>query len=339
MAADTQQKYQEILRDIDNKKFNSVYLLQGDEPYFIDAISKKLEENVLSEEERSFNQTVIYGKETTYHNVVMAARRFPMMAPYQLIVVKEAQNIKDTDSLIPYLEAPLDSTILVICLKGKKIDKRKKEGKLLSKFLMFNSERIRDYQISEWISRYVKSKNKEIDNTACQLIGEFLGTDLAKIASEIDKMLINIRDTDRVSMSHVEENIGISKDYNTFELQKALGGRNFNKSVQIINYFAADTRTHPLVMLAPNLFSYFTKLMIYHQNRGMDQQSLSSAMGVHSFFIKEYAAAALNYNLQNIEEIISIIRFYEMRAKGVENTNTSEGQLMIEMIVRILRTQ
>ena len=340
MATAVENKHLSILKDIKEKKLKPLYLLQGEEPYFIDSISNYIEKNVLSEAERSFNQTIIYGKDTTYESVVLAAKRFPMMATHQVIIVKEAQHIKDMTSLESYLEAPLESTILVICYKGKKLDKRTKAAKQFAKHVVFDSEKLRDYQLGTWIKTYIAKLGKQINEEAVQTLCDYLGTDLGKIASEVEKMLVNTRDAPIITLKHIEENVGISKEYNVFELQKALGTKNFNKSIQIVNYFASDIKNHPMPMLCPNIFGYFTKIMIYIQNKGKQEQELASIMGVNKFFLRDYAVASTNYSMESIEDIIAIIRFYEMRAKGVDNLNTSnsQGQLMIEMILRILKS-
>mgnify|MGYP000660464240 CR=1 FL=1 len=340
MATAVENRYNSILKDLKEKHLKPLYLLQGEEPYFIDSIASYIEKNVLSEAERSFNQTIIYGKDTTYENVVLAAKRFPMMATHQVIIVKEAQHIKDLESLESYLESPLESTILVICYKGKKLDKRTKVAKLFAKHEVFDADKLRDYQLAAWIKTYMSKLGKQIDEQALQTLCDYLGTDLAKIASEIEKMLINTKDVPIITLKHIEENVGISKEYNVFELQKALGTKNFNKSIQIINYFVSDIKNHPMPMLCPNLHGYFTKLMIYIQNKGKQEQELASLMGVNKFFLRDYATASINYSLESLEEIIGVIRFYEMRAKGVDNVATSnpQGQLMIEMVLRILKS-
>lgn len=339
MSTKVENRQQSILKDIVEKRLKPVYLLQGEESYFIDSISNCIEKNALSEAEKSFNQTIIYGKDTNFEQVVLAAKRFPMMANHQVIIVKEAQHIKDIDALEPYLESPLDSTILVICLKGKKLDKRKKVSKLFSKYEVFDSDKLRDYQLGAWVKNHVGKLGKQIDEEAVQMICDYLGTDLAKIATEIEKMLINTKDVPFISLKHIEENIGISKEYNVFELQKALGAKNFNKSIQIVNYFASDIKNHPMALLCPNLYGYFSKLMIYIQNKGKQEMELASLMGVNKFFLRDYSSAAMNYSMESLEHIIGVIRFYEMRAKGVENlsTSNSQSQLMIEMTVRILK--
>lgn len=339
MSTAVENKHSSLKKDILAKRLKPVYLLQGEEPYFIDSIADCIEKNALSEAEKSFNQTIIYGKDTNFESVVLAAKRFPMMANHQVIIVKEAQHIKDIDALEPYLESPLESTILVICLKGKKLDKRKKVSKLFSKYEVFDSDKLRDYQLGAWVKSYVSKLGKQIDEEAVQMICDYLGTDLAKIATEIEKMLINTKDVPFISLKHIEENIGISKDYNIFELQKALGARNFNKSIQIVNYFAADIKNHPMPLICPNLFGYFNKLMIYMQNKNKPEMELASLMGINKFFLRDYASASMNYTMESLENIIGVIRFYELRAKGVDNlsTSNSHSQLLIEMTVRILK--
>src|SRR5690606_3267470 len=265
MANSVTSRFEQILGDIHKRKLTPLYFLEGEETYYLDEIVKAIEETVLKPEEKSFNQTVVYGKDISPVELKMAARRYPMMSEYQVLIVKEAQNFSKIDDLDDYFEKPNESTILVFSYMGKKLDKRKRSGKLLSKYTFFTSERLRDYEIVPWIENYIRKKGKNIDPKATQLIADFLGSDLSKICNEIDKMLINLKDeVPIINTAHVEQNIGISKDYNIFELQKALGKCDFNKSVQIANYFAANEKLHPPISIIAGLYSFFSKIYIYH---------------------------------------------------------------------------
>ncbi len=338
MANNTTIKFDQIIGDISRRKFTAVYLLEGEETFYIDEITKVLEEKVLQPEEKSFNQTIAYGKDISPLDIKMAARRYPMMSEYQLIIIKEAQNISDIDQLEDYLENPMTTTILVLCYKGKKVDKRKKVGKLFSKFTHFTSERLRDYEVIPWIEKYVRAKGRNIDAKAVQLIGDFLGNDLGKIANEIDKMLINVKqDVAIITEQHIEHNIGISKDYNVFELQKAIGQKNFNKAIQITNYFAANTKQHSIIPVIANLFSFFSKIYTYHHIKSKPKKEIALSLGINEFFIDEYRQASVNFHPAIIEQIFGYLKYYDLRSKGVNDTGTDEGQLMIEMVVKILR--
>lgn len=338
MANTTSIKFDQIIGDISKRKFTPVYLLEGDETFFIDEITKELEEKVLKPEEKSFNMTIAYGKDISPLEIKMAARRYPMMSEFQLLIIKEAQNLSDIDLLEDYIENPMSTTILVLCYKGKKVDKRKKVGKLFSKYTHFTSERMRDYEITPWIERYIRSKGRNIDPKAVQLIADYLGNDLGKISNEIDKMLINVKaEVAIITETHIEQNIGISKDYNIFELQKAIGQKNFNKTVQIANYFASNPKQNPIIPIIANLFSFFSKVYTYHTVRSKPKKDIAIALGINEFFVEDYRLASTNYTPQMIEHIFGNLKYYDLRSKGVNDTGTDEGQLMIELVVKILR--
>ncbi len=337
MAIPVIAQYNDMLKEIRARRFSPVYLLEGPEGYFIDGIADALEQHVLNESEKGFNQTIVYGKDTDTRNLIMAAKRYPMMADYQLIIVKEAQNLNDLDLLETYLENPLKSTVLVICRKtDKKLDRRKKLAKLFANYAMFESVPLRDYQVKEWVQMYLHTQGRRIDDAGAQMVSDYLGTDLSLLANELNKMLILVKD-EQIRVSHVEENIGISKDYNIFELQKALGQRNFNKSIQIINYFASDPKNHSIIMVITSLFNYFGKILMYHGMRGKQQKDIAVALGVNPFFVNEYAQAAANYPPDKLERVMGYLRYYDLRKKGVSDAGTEEGQLMIELIVQILK--
>ena len=334
-----QSSFENIIHQIEQKQFAPIYVLQGDEGYFIDKVVNKLEDSVLSEAEKSFNQTIVYGKDTTAMSISMAAKRYPMPpAAYQLIIVKEAQGMKDIESLASYFENPTQSTILCLALKNKKLDGRKKLAKLAKNHVLFNSNPIRDYEVTQWVEQYLETKGKKIDGKANLLIAEYLGTDLSKIANEIDKMLINVKDAPFINMRHIEENIGISKDYNVFELQKAVGNKDFNKSIQIAHYFAADKKNHSILLSIATLNAFFSKVMIYKQNENKASHEISKLLGLRSdYFLNDYRQAAKNYGLKKLEEIFGLLTYYDLRSKGVESSGEDEGALLIELLVKIMK--
>lgn len=338
MANQTTIKFDQIIGDIAKRQFSPIYFLEGEETYFIDALADKLEEQVLKPEEKSFNLIITYGKDTSALDIKMSARRYPMMSEYQLIMVREAQLLDDLDPLEDYFENPMKSTILVFSFKGKKIDKRKKIGKLLSKYTHFTSERLRDYETIPWVEKLIKSKGKSIEPKALELIVEFLGSDLAKITSEIDKMLINVKnDVSLINIHHVEQNIGVSKDYNIFEFQKALGQKNFNKTIQIANYFAANSKNHSIFPILTNLYGYFSKVYAYHTMKHKSKKEIAIGIGVNEFFVEDYRVASLNFSPAMIEQVFGYLKYYDLRAKGVNDTGTEEGQLLIELTVKMLK--
>ncbi len=331
--------FENILLGIKNKIYSPVYFLYGEESYFIDVISDSIEKNVLNETEKEFNQTIIYGKDIDIPTLISYARRFPMMSNYQVIIVKEAQNLNKIEELEPYILNTLESTLLVLCYKYEKIDRRKTFFKTIDKKgILFESAKIYDNKIPDWIAEYVRKMNYSISVKACFLLAEFLGNDISKIVNEISKLVINIPEKQEITEDYVEKNIGISKDYNVFELQNALGKKDVLKANQIINYFAANQRDNPLVKVIPLLFSYFSKVLIYHHLPDKSRNNVASALSVHPFFVADFQKAAANYTPGKIITIISLLREYDLKAKGVDNNGTSfpDGELMKELIFRIL---
>jgi len=331
--------FENILLDLKNKIYSPVYFLYGEESYFIDIISDFIENNVLNELEKEFNQSVIYGKDIDIPTLVSYARRFPMMSNYQVILVKEAQDLDKIEELESYILNPMESTLLVLCYKYEKIDRRKSLFKNIEKKgILFESARIYDNKIPDWIAEYVKKQNYSISAKACFLLAEFLGNDISKIVNEISKLVINIPEKQEITEDYVEKNIGISKDYNVFELQKALGKKDVLKANQIINYFAANPRENPLVKVIPLLFSYFSKILIYHHLADKSRNNVAAALSVNPFFVMDYQQAAARYTSDKIISIISILREYDMKSKGVDSSGTSfpDGELMKELIFRIL---
>lgn len=331
--------FENILLDLKNKIYSPIYFLYGEESYFIDVISDFIEKNVLSELEKEFNQTIIYGKDIDIPTLISYARRFPMMSNYQVIIVKEAQDLDKIEELEPYVLNPLESTLLVLCYKYEKVDRRKTFFKNIEKKgILFESARIYDNKIPDWIGEYVRKKNYSISTKACFLLAEFLGNDISKIVNEISKLIINIPEKHEITEEYVEKNIGISKDYNVFELQKALGKKEVLKANQIINYFAANPRDNPLVKVIPILFSYFSKILIYHHLRDKSRNNVASALSINPFFVMDYQQAATNYTSVKIISIISLLREYDLKAKGVDSSGTSfpDGELMKELIFKIL---
>lgn len=330
-------KFEQIITDLKNQIYHPVYLLSGEEPYFIDRVSGFIEENVLSESEKEFNQTVLYGRDVDVPTIVSYAKRYPMMANYQVLIIKEAQEIKELDALSEYAKAPLETTILVICHKYKKYDKRKSLYKTVNKKgVCFESARLYDSRVPEWINKQIRLNGFSITPKAAMMMADYLGTDLSKISNEIQKLNINLPEGTEIRDVHVEENIGISKDYNVFELQKALGQRNILKANGIINYFAANKKDNPLIMVVALLYSYFSKVLMFHYLTDRSQNNVASVLSVPPFFVNDYRKAAANYSTRKLQKIMSTLREYDLKSKGVGNINTEEGQLMKEMIFKIL---
>jgi DNA polymerase III subunit delta len=329
--------FEDILNDLRNKIYYPIYFLYGEEAFYIDEISGFIEQNVLTDLEKEFNQTIIYGKDTNIPSLISYARRFPMMANYQVIIVKEAQDLDKIEDLGPYLENPLKSTLLVLCYKYEKIDRRKSVFKTVEKAgVLFESSRLYDNQVPDWIADYLGRRNYRISAKACFLLAEFLGNDLAKIVNEVSKLTINVAPGQEITDEYIEKNIGISKDFNVFELQKALGSRDILRSNQIIAYFAANPKDNPLVKVIPLLYSFFSKVLVYHYLPDKTRNNAAAALSVNPYYLRDYQAAASNYKVAKLLSVISFLREYDVRAKGVDNASVSDGELMKELVYKIL---
>lgn len=334
-----------ILEDIQNRKFKAIYFLQGDESYYIDLIAEALEKKVLTEAEKGFNQTILYGKDVDLMSILNAAKRFPMMSEYQLIIVKEAQNIKfakaeakELDVFNAYLENPLKSTILVFCHKYGTLDKRLKTAKLIEKSgLLVEFKKLYENKVPEWVVNYLKHKGFMIDAKAAFVVAEFLGNDLSKITNELDKLCINVDKTKAITVEDIEKNIGISKDYNVFELTNALAKKDVIKANKIIDYFAANKKDNPLVLILGNLNNYFSRIFSVHFLADKSTASIASNLKVAPFIAPEYLNASKAYNIDKTCQIINLLREYDLKSKGVDSTgNTEEGELLKELVWKIL---
>jgi len=335
----------ELLKDLKNRKYKPIYLLHGEEPYYIDLVSDFVEHKLLPDAEKGFNQTVFYGKDTDVMSVLNASKRYPMMADYQVVLVKEAQDMKwgsdDADKkginpLLNYLENPLSSTILMFCYKYGKFDKRKKIYKAIEKSgLIFESSALYDSKVPGWIEEFIAGRGYKINQQASLMLAEYLGNNLSKIANELDKLMLNISAGQEINLKLIQDNIGISKEYNVFELQAALGKKDAFKANQIINYFEANPKANPIVLVLGNLNNFFSKVLVYHYVKDKSPQSLARELGVSPYFIKDYEQAARSYNYGKTMQIISYLREYDVKIKGVDST-TGHGGLMKELVFKIL---
>jgi DNA polymerase-3 subunit delta len=330
--------FEEIMADLKNRIYKPVYFLAGEEPYYIDLITDYIEEKVLPEAEKAFNQIVLYGEDTTIPSIIETSRRFPMMSNHQVIIVKEAQSLKKIDDLIYYIEKPLLSTILVFNYKYKALDKRTKLYKLIdSNAIYFESGRLRDYQVPPWIDRYLMTKGIKTEPNASAMLTEYLGTDLHKIVNELEKLLINLPAGKPVITTElIEKNIGISKDYNNFELQKAVGDKNILKANMIVRYFADNPKDNPITLTIASLFSYFTKVLTYHYLTDKSKNNVASVLKINPFFVKDYEKAAAKYNVKKSVEIVGLLRIYDMKSKGFGDLSSTHGDLLKELIYKIL---
>ncbi len=328
----------QLVQDIKNGNLKPIYFLMGEEPYYIDKISDFIEETVLSEEERGFNQVVLYGRDITVEDIVSNAKRYPMMAEYQVVIVKEAQDLSRTiEKLTPYAENPQRSTILVINYKYKKIDKRKALYKGINKVgVVYESKKLYENQVADWIRRVLSPKDYTITPKASQMLVEFLGTDLSKISNELQKLQIILPTGSQITPELIEENIGISKDFNNFELRKAIGERNVVKAHQIVNYFSENPKDNPMVMTISLLFNFFSQLLHFHGLNDKSPRSVASALKINPYFVNEYINAARNYPMKKVSAIVATLREFDVKSKGVGANAISQGDLLKELLVKIL---
>ena len=348
----------QILLDLKRRIFKPVYFLSGEEAHYIDLISDYIENNVLEEADREFNQTIVYGKDVDLASILGLAKQFPMMSEYNVVIVKEAQNIKELNKgaasdeegssskntsnsgaqqLVHYLSNPQPTSILVFCFKYKTIDKRSALAKALQKTAVYlETKKLYDNQVPDWINEYVKEKKYTINPKASFLLAEFLGNDLSKISNEINKLLISLPAGKEISAELIQDNIGISKDYNVFELQDALAKKDILKANRIINHFAANEKENPAPLVLASLFGYFSKILKYQFLADKSKFAAASAMGVNPFFIDGYAKAALNYNSSKLKQVFSYLKECDLKSKGVDNSGVSYGELLKELVFKIL---
>ncbi|MCI2227904.1 DNA polymerase III subunit delta [Polaribacter sp. MSW13] len=326
-----------IVSDIKSGNIKPIYFLMGDEPYYIDKISDFIEETVLDEAEKGFNQQVMYGRDATIEDIVSSAKRFPMMAERQVLIVKEAQDLsRNIEKLVSYAENPQPTTVLVLNYKYKKLDKRKKLHKAIAKSgMIFESKKLYENQVSDWIRRVLAGKKYQIEPKAALMLVEFLGTDLSKISNELDKLILVLPKETVITPNHVEENIGISKDFNNFELRKAIGEKNIVKANRIINYFAENPKNNPLVMTISLLNGFFTQLLSFHGLKDKSKNSVAKTLGVNPYFVDEYFLASRNYPMRKVAQVIAFLREADVKSKGV-GASQSDEDILKELLFRIL---
>ena len=337
MAKET--TYEEIARDLKNRVYKPVYFLMGEESYYIDRISDYIIQTVLTDEEKEFNLTVLYGSEIDVATIINAAKRYPMMSEYQVVVVKEAQNVKKIEDLSFYMKHPLMSTILVVCYKHGVLDKRKKLAAEIEKIgVLFESKKIKDTQLPGFIASYLKRKKVDIEPKASEMMAEFVGADLNRMAGELDKLIITLpQGVTRITSEQIERNIGVSKDYNNYELRSALVARDVLKANKIIKYFEENPKTNPIQMTLSVLFGFFSNLMLAYYAPEKTEQGIANQLSLkQSWQAKEYMAAMRVYSGVKVMQIIGEIRYCDAKSKGVENSSLSNGDLLRELVYKIL---
>lgn len=331
--------YEEIVRDVKNGVYVPIYFLMGEEDYYIDRISEYIADRVLTEAEKEFNLTILYGADTDIATIINSAKRYPMMSKYQIVMVKETQNLKNLDELTYYLQKPLMSTILVFCYKHGVLDRRKKLAAEIEKAgILFESKKLKDAQLSGFISSYLKRKRVDIEPKASEMMAEFVGADLNRMAGELEKLVITIPDgCSRITPEQIERNIGISKDYNNFELRNALITKDVLKANLIVKYFNNNMKNNPLQVTLAVLFGFFSNLMLTYYAPGKSEQEIASFLGLRSpWQAKDYLAAMKKYSGVKVMQIIGEIRLCDAKSKGVKNSSVSDGDLLRELIYFIM---
>ena len=326
-----------IVNDIKAGNIKPIYFLMGEESYYIDKLSDYIEDNVLSEEEKGFNQTVLYGRDVTIEDIVSTAKRYPMMSERQVVIVKEAHDLSRTiDKIESYAENPMPSTVLVFCYKYKTLDKRKKVTKLLAKNgIVYESKKLYENQVGDWIKRILAGKKYSIEPKANAMLVEFLGTDLSKINNELEKLQIILPKGSTITPHHIEENIGFSKDFNVFELRKAIGDKNQLKAYTIADNFAQNPKDNPMVVTTSLVFSFFVQLLKYHGLKDKNPNNVAKVLGVNPFFLKDYDIALKNYPMRKVSQIVGSLRDIDVKSKGVGANAMPQSDLLKEMLFKI----
>lgn len=322
-----------IISEIKKGNTAPVYFLHGEESYFIDKIIKTIETEILDEMQQAFNQAVLYGKEIEFKQVMDHARQFPMMSEKRVVIIKEAQQMKTLEGLLPYMENPSPQTVLAIAYKNKKLDGRTKFAKTLKQnALVFESKKVYENKLAPWIMEYVHDHGHAIDNKAVMLLVEYIGTDLSKMSNELDKLFLNCGDDKKISYDEVIEYIGINRDYNVFELRKNLANKDFAKAIEICKYFANNPKSNPIQMVIPSIYSFFTQVFIAKSMPGANDNNLATALGINRFFVREYKEAAKKYSLAEIKNAFSALKKADLNSKGIANRSSKEKQILHDLM-------
>jgi len=326
-----------IIADWKKGNFKPIYWLEGDEPFFIDQVVHYAEHKILPESEASFNLSIFYGKDADWSSVVNACMRYPMFAEKQVVILKEAQQMRDIEKLESYIDNPLASTIFVVSFKEKKVDGRSKLAKTLkSKGEMLSTKKMYDSQLPEWVNQMVASHKLTIAPKALHLLVDHIGNDLSRLQNEVEKLAVNLAGRKNITEDDIEKYIGVSKDFNVFELQDALGKRDLAKTIRIIHYFEANPKAAPIQMILPALYNYFSKVFMLYSLPSITEQSAAAALGVNPFFVKEYIATARRYDYEGIEKVLLLLHQYNLRSIGVHDAGTSDAGLLKELAVKMI---
>lgn len=328
---------EKIIDEIKKGRSKPVYWLEGEEDYFIDQIIEFAEHNILPESEAGFNLTIFYGRDAAWADVINACRRYPMFADKQVVIIKEAQDLKNIEKLEAYIEKPLPSTLLFVAFKGKKIDGRSKLAKLLKdKTVLFQAKKIYDSALPEWTAELVKTKGFTITKKALFLLIDHIGNDLSRLSNEVDKLALNLKDRKNITEDDIEQYVGVSKEFNVFELQQAIAQRDMYKAVRIVTYFASNPKAAPIQYIFPSLYNFFSKVQVVYSVSPKDEKTVATALGVHSYFAKDYVSTASRFSATEIEKILLLLYEYNLRGIGINDAGTEDAELLKEMVVKMI---
>ncbi|WP_127124454.1 DNA polymerase III subunit delta [Pseudoflavitalea rhizosphaerae] len=328
---------EKIIGDWKKKKFKPVYWLEGEEDYFIDQVIHYAEHEILTESEAGFNLMVFYGKDASWVDVVNACKRYPMFSERQVVILKEAQQMREIDKLESYIEHPLSSTIFVVSYKEKKVDGRSKLAKTLKeKGEMLTTKKMYDNQLPDWTNELIQSKGRSISQKALMLLVDHIGNDLSRINNEIDKVLVNLGERTSITEDDIEKYVGVSKEYNPFELQSAMAAKDLAKAMKIIQYFEANPKAAPIQLVLPTLYNLFSKTYMIFGQQAKDDRTVATNIGVNPYFVKDYMATARNYGYSGVESALLLLHQYNLKSVGVNDSGTSDGSLLKEMVVKMM---
>ena len=328
---------EKIITDIKKGIVKPVYWLEGEEGYFIDSVVEFAEHNILNESEASFNLTIFYGRDTAWPDVINACRRYPMFSEKQVVIIKEAQDLKGIEKLEGYVEKPLPSTLLFVAYKGKKVDGRTKLAKLLKeKAVLMSTKKMYDSALPEWTADLIKQKGYTVNKKALFLLIDHIGNDLSRLSNEVDKLVLNLKDRTQINEDDIEKYVGISKEYNVFELQQAIAQRDLYKAVRIVQYFGSNPKAAPLQLVFPSLYNFFSKVQVIYTVPSKDEKTIASALGVNAYFVRDYIATSSKYNYSEIEKLLLLLYEYNLRNLGVNDAGTDDAELLKEMVVKMI---
>jgi DNA polymerase III subunit delta len=328
---------EKILADLKARRFKPVYWLEGDEEYFIDEIINYAEHKVLTETESSFNLSVFYGRDASWTDIINACRKYPMFSDLQVVILKEGQDLKGIEKLEGYVEKPLSSTLFFVAHKGKKIDGRTKMAKTLKdKAVLFTTKKLYDNELPEWTSGLVRSKGFTIDNKALYLLIDHIGNDLSRLNNEIDKLILNLGTRKNITEDDIENFVGVSKEFNVFELQQAIAHKDLYKAIRIIQYFDANPKAAPIQLIFPSLYNFFSKVQMIYSIPSRDEKTVASSIGVNAWFVKDYLQTSMRFSSQEIEKLILLLHQYNLKGIGVNDAGNTDAMLLKEMVAKIM---